>query len=76
MQVLIDAGAGITKICLKHCNLKNPDSIRNLTVIGILSGVKDTYDNFQRAFKDLLEQINVANRKGFFVCDIVFVQAK
>ena len=67
VSIMIDAGAGITKVVLKHCCVKRADSVRSLTLLGVLIGTKDTYAAMSKAFGPLYAAVSEVNRRNVYV---------
>ena len=64
---MIDAGAGITKVALKHVCVKRADSVRSITLLGVMMGVKDTYSAMRKAFGPLYEALSKVNGHHVYV---------
>ena len=67
MTVMIDAGGGITKVVLKHSCIKRADSVRSLTLLGLLIGLKDTYAAMEIAFGPIYEAFSRLNMENMYV---------
>ena len=67
ISIMIDAGAGITKVALKHVCLKRADSVRAITLLGVLIGAKDTYSAMRKAFGPLYQAISLIMRENQYV---------
>ena len=67
VSIMIDAGAGITKVALKHVCLQRADSVRSITLLGVMIGTKDTYSAMLKAFGPLYKAISEINRIDHFV---------
>ena len=64
VQLLIDKGGGSTKVVLKHICINKADSVYNMTVVGLLTAVKDTREAISAVFQPLFDQFNELNRGG------------
>eukprot|EP00965_Chrysotila_dentata_P000012 486-Pleurochrysis_carterae.AAC.1 len=53
-QLIIDKGSSATKIVLKYNCINNPESVRSVSLVGLLDRVKDTYE-MMSVFKPLFE---------------------
>eukprot|EP00965_Chrysotila_dentata_P257206 6212807-Pleurochrysis_carterae.AAC.1 len=62
-ELIIDKGSSATKLVLKYCCIDTPDSVRNVSLVGILDRVKDAYD-MMGAFKPIFDQLNQMNCRG------------
>eukprot|EP00965_Chrysotila_dentata_P260888 6214069-Pleurochrysis_carterae.AAC.3 len=62
-ELIIDKGSSATKLVLKYCCIDFPDSVRNVSLVGILDRVKDVYEMII-AFKPIFDQVNKINAKG------------
>jgi hypothetical protein len=67
MTLMIDAGGGTTKVVLKHPCIKRADSVRSLTLLGLLIGVKDTYEAMKIAFGPIYDAISRVNEENLYV---------
>ena len=67
ITVMMDAGGGITKVVLKHTCITRADSVRCLTLLGILIGVKDTYTALHAAFGPIYAAISRMNEEHMYV---------
>eukprot|EP00965_Chrysotila_dentata_P251923 6210362-Pleurochrysis_carterae.AAC.1 len=65
-EMIIDKGSAATKIVIKYNCVKNPDSVRNVSLVGMLDRVKDTY-NMMSIFKPLFDEFDDINRRGLCV---------
>jgi hypothetical protein len=63
--VMLDAGGGSTKVVLKHPCVKRADSVRAITLLGVMTGAKDTYGYaaMKEAFGPLLLACSEWNRR-------------
>ena len=67
VTIMLDAGGGSTKVVLKHPCVKRADSVRSITLLAILTGVKDTYEAMKLAFGPLLAAISEINKSHHYV---------
>eukprot|EP00965_Chrysotila_dentata_P261726 6214353-Pleurochrysis_carterae.AAC.1 len=65
-QLIIDKGSSATKIVVKYNCIARSESVRNVSLVGMLDRVKDTYD-MMSIFKPLFDQFNDINRRGLCV---------
>ena len=54
MKVSIDKGGGSVKSMLNIVNVSKPQSLTHLKLLGLFDGVKESYGNFDRTFKNSL----------------------
>eukprot|EP00965_Chrysotila_dentata_P232820 6199215-Pleurochrysis_carterae.AAC.2 len=62
-ELIIDKGSSATKLVMEYCCIDAPDSVRNVSLVGVLDRVKDAYD-MMSAFKPIFEQVNEINSRG------------
>jgi len=67
LVVMIDAGGGITKVVLKHPCIARADSVRSLSLLGMLIGVKDTYAAMKEAFGPIYDALSRINDEDTYV---------
>ena len=67
ISVMIDAGAGITKVAVKHPCVDRADGVRAITLLGVMVGAKDTTSAMNHAFGRLYRQISEINRRDIYV---------
>jgi hypothetical protein len=67
LTVMIDAGGGITKVVLKHPCVQRADSVRSITLLGLLIGVKDTPAAMKLAFGPIYDALSIINEQDTFV---------
>eukprot|EP00965_Chrysotila_dentata_P217551 6190067-Pleurochrysis_carterae.AAC.2 len=65
-QLIIDKGSSATKIVLKYNCIAFPESVRNVSLVGMLDRVKDTYE-MMSIFRPLFDQFNQINQRGLCV---------
>eukprot|EP00965_Chrysotila_dentata_P246193 6207009-Pleurochrysis_carterae.AAC.3 len=65
-QLIIDKGSSATKIVLKYNCISFPESVRNVSLVGMLDRVKDTYE-MMSIFRPLFDQFNEINQRGLCV---------
>lgn len=46
-------------MALKHLCVKRADSVRSITLLGVMMGVKDTYSAMRKAFGPLYEALRI-----------------
>ena len=64
IQLLFDTGGGSCKLLLKHLHHIEANSTRNVTLLGIFTGMKDDREGLQLAFGPLWQQMDDLNTKG------------
>ena len=52
---------------LKHRCIKRADSVRSLTLLGLLIGVKDTYEAMKIAFGPIYDALSRVNEENLYV---------
>lgn len=67
LTIMIDAGGGITKVVLKHPCVQRADSVRAITLLGLLIGVKDTPAAMKLAFGPIYDALSIVNERDTFV---------
>ena len=67
VTIMLDAGGGITKLVLKQPCVDGADSVRRITLLAMLSGVKDTYAAMKEAFGPVLRVVSEWNRVHTYV---------
>ena len=67
LTIMMDAGGGTTKVVLKHPCVKRADSVRSITLLGILIGVKDTQHAIDLAFGPIYDALSHVNEEDMFV---------
>jgi hypothetical protein len=67
LTVMIDAGNGRTVVVLKHPCVMRADSVRSITLLGILIGTKDTRDAIKKAFGPIYDALSTINEVDSFV---------
>ena len=67
LTIMMDAGGGTTKVVLKHPCVKRADSVRSITLLGILIGVKDTQHAIDLAFGPIYDALSRVNEEDMFV---------
>jgi len=63
-QLLFDQGGGSCKLVLKHLHHKVANSTRNVTLLGMFTGIKDDQEGLQLAFGPLWAQMDALNAEG------------
>ena len=64
---MIDAGAGITKVAVKHPCVERADGVRAITLLGVMVGAKDTYSAMKTAFGRIYRQLSEINKRDMYV---------
>jgi len=75
-EVMMDAGGGSTKLVLKHICVRRADSVRELTLLAVLDGVKDTYDAIRMAFAPVLDAICKIMQERTYVSNLQWAPAE
>ena len=65
VQICIDKGGGCTKIVLKTLCTEGADSVRRVTLLGLLDGVPDSYEMLDLAFGALFKSFKIIEKHRY-----------